>query len=60
MKFLCPFVFYLLAVCPNPCNPTLPTFRSEETQFLWSDRHPPFVKLNVISTRVGSFHCTAR
>ena len=48
--FLCPTC---LPLCPNPCNPTLPTFKSEENEFSCSDRHAPFVKLNVISTRAG-------
>ena len=49
-----------LPLCPNACNPTLPTFKSEETEFLCCDRHAHFLNLNVISTRAVSFHYSAR
>ena len=57
-------IFYVLLcstclpLCPNPC-PTVPIFKSEKTEFLCSDRHAPFLKLNVISTCARSFHCFA-
>ena len=53
MIFLCTFVLYLLAVVSQPLQPPLPTFKSEETECLCSDRHAPFVKLNVMATRKG-------
>ena len=60
--FLCIFVFDLVAVVPQPVQPHLANFQKsmKETEFLCSDRHAPILQLNVISTRAGSFHCSAR